>query len=72
MISEIDVMNCLSSFNIIQLKARMQEPVVRSKSRKNIYHAVTSHVKFLSPKIKKYKIQEDSSFKKSSARSSAE
>ena len=38
-----------------QLKAQMQEPVVRSKTRRSIVQAMTSHVKFQSPKIKKNK-----------------
>ena len=35
-----------------KLKARVQEPVERSKTRR-IVEVVTSHVKFQSPKIKK-------------------
>ena len=34
-------------------KGRMQEPVVRSKTRRSIVYAVTSHVKFQNPKIEK-------------------
>ena len=39
--------------NNTQLKPRMQEPVVRSETRTSIVYAVTSHVKFQSPKIEK-------------------
>ena len=41
-----------------QFKARTQEPVVRSKTRRRIVQEVTSNVKFLSPKIKNKKYRE--------------
>ena len=45
------------NLNQVQYKALMQEPVIRSKTRRNIVYAVTSHVKFQSQKIKKQNIQ---------------
>ena len=49
---------------VAKLKARIQKSDVHSKTRTSFVYAVTSHVKFQSPMIKKLKIQGDNSFKK--------
>ena len=41
----------IGTFTLVELKAWMHEPVVRSKTRRSIVQAVTSHIKFQSPKI---------------------
>ena len=50
--SEIVTDTVPEMYTSLQLRVGMKEWVARSKTRKSIVHAVTSHVKVQSPKIK--------------------